>query len=97
MSAEEEVPAHEAAEVRLHLPHASLREPHGARHRSGQREADPAGGAPAGVRAVARLRAHHPGLGHALQRARRAAQEQEEGRHDAGVSVPFTFLKQIAN
>lgn len=77
--AEEKVPADEAAEVRLHLPHAPLREPHGARDGSGQRQADPAGGAPARVRAVARFRAHHPGLGHPVQRARSPTQDQEEG------------------
>lgn len=77
--AEEKVSADEAPEVRLHLPHASLRQPHGARQRGGQRQADSAGGAPARVRAVARVRARHPGLGHAVQCARIPAQEQEKG------------------
>lgn len=77
--AEEEVPADEAAEVRLHLPDTPLREPHGARDRSGQRQADSAGREQARVRAVACVCAHHPGLGHSVQRARSPAQEQEKG------------------
>lgn len=80
MSAEEKVSADEATEVRLHLPHAPLREPHGACDRRGQRQAHPDGGAQARVRAVARFCAHHPRLGHTVQRARSAAQDQEEGK-----------------
>lgn len=66
VSVEETVPPHKAAEVRLHLPHTSLREPHGARDRSGERQADSAGRAQARVRAVARFCPRHPGLRHAV-------------------------------
>lgn len=88
---EEEVPAHEAAEVRLHLPHSPLRKPHGARDRSGERQAHSARGAQARVRTVARLCAHHPGLGYAVQRARSPAQDQEKGLLPC-VQLPLLFL-----
>lgn len=74
-----EISAHEAPEIRLHLPHAPLWEPHRARYRSEQRQKHSARGAPAGGRAVARLRAHDPGLWHAVQRAWSPAQNEKKG------------------
>lgn len=58
----EEVPADEAQEIRLHLQDASVRAAHRAGDGRGQCAAHLARRAPAGVRPLASVGAHHSGI-----------------------------------
>lgn len=76
---EAEIPADETQEIRLHLQDSPLWAAHGTGDGRRERAAHPAGRAPAGLRAVARLGADHPGLGLPLKPPQRAAQAPQKG------------------